>query len=486
VKQTLASSLHEVARILSEAAPNPSGLVSDDGTPEMIGGVGLVEEELIPVFEALLQDVEAVQMGVMRHLADFFARMSSQCRVSYLPLLHDLLHSTNPFNWRLRQCLAVQLPALLDLPPPELVFNTLFPLVMTLLQDPVASVRRNSFKGVAQMLVILFKLCRALDAHNDRAMKLLTQVAIPPASDKGPDAANAICDSSVAELQDIIKDDFDDPHQMNIAITAAHQVDVVAKAINTLVAGDSFQLRQLWAELSLSLLEELPQHLYEKYFLDGLLFLTSDPVSNVRVAVGAVLSGWSQDMAPFQNTASPWTWLLRRPDVRECVKRLSRDDMDVYTAMQKLHPLFPDLTFTAVSCKGLKEAPGGSEPVLNAVTGALFGYSSRRSSLTCDSSLKDSSSCGSTTADVEEYQDIDSNNCSDGVDLRDTSRLQGIDLELELKLEPEEDEEDGGGSSLNQNQEMRWGDYMGLHTLSASDERQSQKLESGREVTVAV
>jgi hypothetical protein len=236
----------------------------------------------------------------------------------------------------------------------------------------------------------------------------------------------------------------------------------------------------------LVLLRELPRDLFENYFLDGLLFLTSDPVSNVRVAVGAVLSGWSQDMAPFQNTASPWTWLLRRPDVRECVKRLSRDDMDVYTAMQKLHPLFPDLTFTAVSCKGLKEAPGGSEPVLNAVTGALFGYSSRRSSLTCDSSLKDSSSCGSTTADVEEYQDIDSDNCSDGVDLRDTSRLQGIDLELELKLEPEEDEEDGGGSSLNQNQEMRWGDYMGLHTLSASDERQSQKLESGREVTVAV
>lgn len=111
-------------------------------------------------------------MGVIKHLSDFLRMLPIPCRVSYLPLLHDILHSTNPFNWRLRQCLAVQLPALLLLPPPELVFSTLFPLVMTLLQDPVATVRRDSFKGVAKMVMILSeqaeKLPKDILSNSDR------------------------------------------------------------------------------------------------------------------------------------------------------------------------------------------------------------------------------------------------------------------------------------------------------------------------------
>ena len=115
------------------------------------------------------------------------------------------------------------------------------------------------------------------------------------------------------------------------------QVDVVTKAINTLVRGDNYQLRQLWVELSLALLEELPQILFEKFFLDGLLYLTSDAVLNVRVAVGVVLTGWPGDRTPFTDGIdSPWTWLLTRPDIRECVNRLSVDDHDVYIAMINL------------------------------------------------------------------------------------------------------------------------------------------------------
>jgi hypothetical protein len=56
--------------------------------------------------------VEVVQMGVMKHLSAFLSLLSQPCRLSYLPLLHDILHSTNPFNWRLRQSLAVQVSLL--------------------------------------------------------------------------------------------------------------------------------------------------------------------------------------------------------------------------------------------------------------------------------------------------------------------------------------------------------------------------------------
>eukprot|EP01034_Spumella_vulgaris_P026022 gene26022-32548_t len=94
-KQTLAYSLHEVARILGEGK--------------------LVEEELIPVFEEMIQDQEVVQMGIIKYLAPFLEMLPEPCRVSYLPLLHDILHSTNPFNWRLRQFLALQLPELIPL-----------------------------------------------------------------------------------------------------------------------------------------------------------------------------------------------------------------------------------------------------------------------------------------------------------------------------------------------------------------------------------
>ena len=72
--------------------------------------------------------------------------------------MHNILHVTNPFNWRLRQCLALQLPVLLDLPPVGSIYITLFPLIMTLLQDPVASVRKESFLGVQKLVLILHAL----------------------------------------------------------------------------------------------------------------------------------------------------------------------------------------------------------------------------------------------------------------------------------------------------------------------------------------
>jgi hypothetical protein len=41
------------------------------------------------------------------------------------------------------------------------------------------------------------------------------------------------------------------------------------------------------------------------------------------------------------------------------VKALAEDDTDIYLNMQKVQPLFPDIKFKGMSCRGLKEAPGG-------------------------------------------------------------------------------------------------------------------------------
>lgn len=287
----------------------------------------------MPVFEEMIQDQEAVQMGVIKHLAPFLETLPEPCRVSYLPLLHDILHSTNPFNWRLRQYLAVQLPALVLLPPKNELFRTVFPLVMILMQDPVASVRRDSFRGVTSLINNLYELSRM-----------------------SPDG----------------------PEEATLAHHSKQHLDEIARAINSLVAGEKYQLRQLWVEVCHQLLSDLPRELFEHYFVQGILTLTSDTVCNVRVALAYFLVGWGVDRLPPWTVVaasdseaaeesigkeSPWHWLLRRPDIRECVVRLSRDDRDVFLNVVKLQPLFPDVQFSSMSCRGHKAPPGGSVPV---------------------------------------------------------------------------------------------------------------------------
>jgi hypothetical protein len=152
------------------------------------------------------------------------------------------------------------------------------------------------------------------------------------------------------------------------------QLESITDAINNLIRGDVYQSRLLWVELAQQLLRDLPKHIFEKYFIDGILVLTCDPVSNVRVAMGIFLGGWApDDIAPWEeptdaNTrVSPWKWLLARADIRECVERLSRDDKDVYIGVSKLQPLFPDVKFEPISVRGKKIPPGGSNPIVNSV-----------------------------------------------------------------------------------------------------------------------
>ncbi len=337
-------------------------------------------------------------------MAVFLGLLSEPCRISYLPVLHDILHSTNPFNWRLRQALALQLPELIDLPPKKDVFSMLFPLVMILLQDPVADVRKDSFKGVAKLINVLYEQ---------------------------------------SKLELIQSENEINSNGEQIQKHATHDLETVIRGVNALVRGETYQIRELWIEVCHRLLRELPRELFEKSFIEGILKLTSDPVSNVRVAVAIMLTGWEpEDHAPwesrtnsrnsnsnsngnlnssnsidnenenensngelvtfassnssnspsptsaltpnatsveasitstsvssksnsaYRNRPSPYSWLLQRPDIKECIQRLRQDDQDVYYNVLKLQPLFPDLVFEKMSCRGIKSAPGGSVPVV--------------------------------------------------------------------------------------------------------------------------
>lgn len=278
VKQTLAASLHEIARILGDGET--------------------AQEELVPIFEDLIQDVEQVQMGVIRHLADFLKVLPEPCRVSYLPWLHDILHTekTNPFNWRLRQSLALQLPDLISLPPPDSVYNTLFPLVMTLLQDPVASVRKESFKGVAKMILLLHDLQEAdMLQQQQQQQNKGNSSSSSKANSNGDDGNNNSGESAGDDSTDI---DVNSPPSFQ-------QFQTIIQSINSFIRYEAYQLRQLWLELCHRLLRDLPRHIFEKYFIEGLVTLASDPVSNVRVALALVLGGWEpEDITPWETIES--------------------------------------------------------------------------------------------------------------------------------------------------------------------------------------
>lgn len=309
VKRTLALSLHEVAKILQEGAED---------------GIRVVEAELAPLFEYMIQDVEAVQVGVLKNLALFLAHLSVPTLLNYLPVLQELVHSTNPFNWRLRELLAIQLSALIRLPPRSEIYNTLFSLAMSLLQDPVAAVRQHSLRGMVTIVQLL--------------------------SDLEQDDPAAMCPMPI------------DDEQVHM-IPVSDCLETVALAINSLAVFETCYHRMLWIQLCHELLANIPKDIFEKYFIEGIMRLTTDSVANVRIALSKVLSGWDPRRPPWTHTDSPWTWLLKRKDIKQCIIRLSMDVKDVYDNIAKLQPVFPDISFTTVSCQGTRTPPGGIEPV---------------------------------------------------------------------------------------------------------------------------
>lgn len=63
-----------------------------------------------------------------------------------IPKLVQILQTTSPFNWRLREVLAQQLPDLAPLLTLDSVFFSVVPVAFGLLNDPVAVVRQKTFE----------------------------------------------------------------------------------------------------------------------------------------------------------------------------------------------------------------------------------------------------------------------------------------------------------------------------------------------------
>lgn len=128
VRRTLAFSIHELAMILGE---------------------DLSTQDLVPIFNGFIKDLDEVRIGVLRHLTDFLKFLSLQVRQQYLPKLPEFLKTDNERNWRFRLELAEQLGLMAELYSPNQVRDYLIPIGVLLVGDKVAQVRQMALKKIS-------------------------------------------------------------------------------------------------------------------------------------------------------------------------------------------------------------------------------------------------------------------------------------------------------------------------------------------------
>lgn len=134
VRRTLASSIHELGVILGR---DTSG------------------QDLIPIFNGFLKDLDEVRQGLLKHLADFMELLEPEHRRDYLPKLTEFLKMDNERNWRFRQELAEQLERLIPLFSPAEVEEHISPIAMVLVHDKVSAVRSTITRVLAAILLNL-------------------------------------------------------------------------------------------------------------------------------------------------------------------------------------------------------------------------------------------------------------------------------------------------------------------------------------------
>ncbi|VBB28473.1 unnamed protein product [Acanthocheilonema viteae] len=126
VRQTLASSIHEIAAII---------------------GKENADIHLVPVFERFMEDVEDVKLGLLNHLYDFFKLVTPVTRRKLISLLPNFLHSNADSGRNWRQCIL-----LCDLFSMHDVNEYLAAIALTLANNRISDVRKEATVLLAKIL----------------------------------------------------------------------------------------------------------------------------------------------------------------------------------------------------------------------------------------------------------------------------------------------------------------------------------------------
>jgi len=270
VRRTLASSIHEIGGML---------------------GQQVVTQDLLPVFDGFMKDLDEVRIGVLKHLSDFLALLAEKERRQYLPRLSDFLKLDNEQNWRFRQELALQLQTVTGLFTAADSAHFLLPLALTLAADRVAAVRLPAFTLVSQIM-------KQVSENNWEGSSVMLGPLL---------------------------------------------VDLTTK----FCSGNRWMLRQSYVNICNQLVTDrsLPLEEFAKLLLEPLLALKQDRVPNVRLVLARVINLQLKYHEFFAASDSPY-----RTSLDETLTELSADlDRDVsYYATMKRHP-GADVDYTSSS-----------------------------------------------------------------------------------------------------------------------------------------
>ncbi|KAJ2794951.1 hypothetical protein H4R20_006052, partial [Coemansia guatemalensis] len=161
-RQTLACSLHEVARILAAntafslaaSARLASNRVSANGA-QSTNPMSSHSADLESVLCLFLIDGAEIKMGALGHLGDTLTWLTPASRVRCLPMIMQVFRHDGK-QWRTRELMASQLVKLCHLFPASIVVNSLLPQAVEWAHDPVAGVRA----AVAPAFPIMFELTK--------------------------------------------------------------------------------------------------------------------------------------------------------------------------------------------------------------------------------------------------------------------------------------------------------------------------------------
>ncbi|KAJ2160190.1 hypothetical protein GGF46_002452 [Coemansia sp. RSA 552] len=163
-RRSLASSLHEVARILAaNAAPGPGAarlaanrVSAGPPADSSIGAAAAAySADLESVLCLFLIDAVEIKMAALEHLGDTLTWLTPASRVRCLPMISQVFRHDGAL-WRTRQLMAQQLVKLCYLFPPAVVVASLLPQAVSWAHDPVAGVRA----AVAPAFPIVFELTK--------------------------------------------------------------------------------------------------------------------------------------------------------------------------------------------------------------------------------------------------------------------------------------------------------------------------------------
>ncbi|KAJ2720613.1 hypothetical protein GGI07_004493 [Coemansia sp. Benny D115] len=249
-RQTLACSLHEVARILSasysqDIAPSTAAAAQGKGAPARgtpssseANGMGILSSstashsaDLESILCLFLIDGPEIKMGALRHLGDTLTWLTSASRVRCLPMIMQVFKHDGK-QWRTRELMATQLVKLCHLFPAAIVVGSLLPQAVEWAHDPVAGVRA----AVAPAFPIVFELTKLDPSTQVKFFETVISFS-HAASFRGRLFFIEICSALLAHDQDPDADpvDFDQFFLPSLAALASDRVANVRIGLARLV-----------------------------------------------------------------------------------------------------------------------------------------------------------------------------------------------------------------------------------------------------------